>query len=129
MQYLINQPINFPTITETPGNYVVLNQNTVVNYPLTSSLFSSGITTVSVTPTGTGPMYVVDTNNNRTYGPFEVVSTLLSSQVQNVADGVLGSYQWDKVANTLTLYTQQGQVLAVYSVLEAPTVSSRQLIS
>jgi hypothetical protein len=129
VQYLINQPINFPTITETPGNYVVLNQNTVVNYPLTSSLFSSGITTVSVTPTGTGPMYVVDTNNNRTYGPFEVVSTLLSSQVQNVADGVLGSYQWDKVANTLTLYTQQGQVLAVYSVLEAPTVSSRQLIS
>jgi len=129
VQYLINQPINFPTITANPGNYVVLNQNTVVNYPLTSALFSSGVTTVSVTPTGTGPFYVVDVNNSRSYGPFEVVSTLLSAQVQSVADGVLGSYQWDKVANTLTLYTQQGQVLAVYSVLEAPTVSNRQLIS
>ncbi len=129
MQTLVNIPLTIPVQTALINAFLFLLGGATVPLVSTMSPVSSGLSTLTVTPTGTGPLFILDTQNSLSYGPYEVVVAPVSVQVQQLVDGVLGSWQWNKVTNVLTFYAQNGSVLETYTFQDSPTVSSRQLLT
>lgn len=129
MQFLVNQPCTL-LVSNNPGsNYVVLVGGVPTQTTMATGAVASGVVSLTIVPSSTGVMYVVDTSDATIFGPFNIVSKLTTDAIQTITDSVLGSWYWDKIQNTLTLYTQTGSVLATYSVQDSQTVSSRELTS
>jgi hypothetical protein len=108
--------------------YAVFSNGQVQTYALTLAQAASGITSVTVTPTGSGPMQVANVTTGVLSNVVNVVPVLSRSTLSQIQGAVLGSFMWDKAANTLTLYSLTGSVLANYTITEQPTVFSRELL-
>ena len=129
MQYLINTPMTVVLTSEATDGYTFITNGVSTPYVYTNTPVSSSVSSITFSPTAGGSLYIVDNTNNDVSGPYEIVSLLNATQLQSIADGILGSYYWDKIQNVLTLYTQSGVVLATYSVQDTEVLSSRELTS
>ncbi len=128
MESLINVPVTLLMEGTTSDNFVVYSNGSVAQFSLTASAAGTGVVSVTVTPSGTGFMQVADLTNSTVSEIVNVVNTLSSSTLNQLLGGVLGSFLWDKAANTLTLYSTSGNVLATYSITDQPTIFSRELL-
>lgn len=131
---------------------VLLNQTTYV--PVASVNLTTGLTTLPVTmfvdgrppvstPTPTvtevsGGYYYLTIQPNQSgrwdifydgklVYSFLVVTKLTSEFMSRIEDALLGSWSWDKQTGVLTLYTQTGDPLGTYSMVDSQSTSSRQL--
>lgn len=128
MQSLVNVPLSVPVNGSTPfSSYGFFINGVAQQLVGTTSAISSGLQTLTVTPTGTGELFVTDPVLSKIYGPFHIVTALTQTQIQTLIDGVLGSWQWNKVSGVLTFYAQNGSVLQTFTFQDSPTSSSRQL--
>lgn len=113
----------------SPPDLTLLLNGTVVTTPaVTFSVVSSTIPlyNFTFTPTTTG-MYILYAFG-AIQGVIHVVTQSLYTLCQNIEDEAIGSWQWDKVAGTLTMLRQNGATLATYAVIDNLTTSSRELL-
>lgn len=73
---------------------------------------------ISFVPPATGIYDVVV--DNQIVATFEIVSRNVFNFLQNIEDTSIGSWEWDKVAKTMTLLRQDGTELAKFSTDDTP---------
>jgi len=128
VETLLGSPVSFVLPGNASDSYVTFLNGSVQTYPLTTSQATSGFSTITVTPTGTGVLQVGDPVSGALTPPVNVVATLSSNLLTQIQGAVMGSFMWDKAAGTLTLYTTNGSVLSSYTISDQPTVFSRELL-
>jgi hypothetical protein len=130
----VNVPITVVMQGPSSGLPIAADLVVIMNGAINSSLTMTfadlgvhGLYTYTFTPilTGTYILYA--------YGAIQaqvnIVTQTLFSAVQNLQDEALGSWQWNKVANTLVMLKQDGTTLATYTVIDNLTESSRERTS
>lgn len=60
---------------------------------------------------------------------FEVVQKTSQKYLADISDGVIGSWQWNKVSGELVLLRVTGEVLATYRVADGSDSASREKLS
>lgn len=132
----IGQLVKVPFISKTlatgiAGSYslkVILNGvlTTIGNSAVFSEI-GNGVYSVAISFPQSGDYYLIADD--------QVISTVLVSEVTTrgmvsaILDGTLGSWRWDKVTGTYTLYGLSGQVVATYNVEDTVQFTSRQRTS
>lgn len=128
------------------------NVNTVLKVPFTSINLQTGLTsftytflkdgiTIAISPSPIfteigGGLYVITFTPSTTgvYSLFiqgEIAASInvvvkdVYTSLANIEDQALGSWSWDKVKGTMTMYKQNGTVLATFLVKDSLTIASR----
>src|ERR1022692_3884062 len=108
MQSLVNLPITIPFLSTglvtglTTFSSITLVDGTLGVYSPTYAEIGSGLYNLTFTPLSTG-LYTIFIEEVL-LPSIEVVSKTLSSQLQDISDENLGSWQWDKTTGILQLY-------------------------
>lgn len=128
IELVINTP--FSTVISGPNGIALTDQalflgSSASGLPVTvSQVGSTNVWTVSFTPAATG-LYSL-----YAFGEIKLqvqcLSKTLSSSLRDIEDEALGSWSWDKTTNILTMYRQNGSVLATHTIVDNTTVSSRE---
>jgi hypothetical protein len=85
---------------------------------------STGLYTLRYTPSATGLYCFLVTGSIFAY--VDVVTKTITTMIKNIEDEAIGSWQWDKVAGTLTMLRQDGSSLATFDVTETLTQATRE---
>lgn len=128
LEAFINVPfqtvISSPTGVGSPVPLLYLG-STATGIPITCvQQGSSGVWTATFTPTATG-VYTLVAFGQVQFRFISVVKSMYSF-LANIEDEAIGSWQWDKVANTLTMLRQDGTTLKTFTVLDSLTMASRE---
>lgn len=91
------------------------------------NIVGTNMWTVSFTPTSTGiySFYVFGTIKFR----IQCFNKSIFSLLTNIEDEALGSWSWNKTTGDLTVYRQNGSVMAIHKITDSTTESSRERIS
>lgn len=130
----VNVPVTVTMLAPSAGLPVAADLTVVQNGVITVSvpvtyldLGIRGLCNYTFTPTTSGTYILY------AYGAIQakidVVTQSLYNAVKNLQDEALGSWQWNKIAGTLTMLRQDGTNLATYTVIDSLTESSRERIS
>lgn len=113
-------------IDTLPGNvaFSLIKGNTVTPQSLPTQELVAGVLVSTFTPTQLGFQHLVV--DGRVVGDLEVVPKAYSLSLASLEDVALGSWSLDKGTGVLTLYTQQGDPLATYDVVDSVEVTSRE---
>lgn len=126
---LINvaQKIPFTSINLITGiasfAYSALKDGVTASITPTFAEIGGGLYTISFTPDSTG-VYCIFIQGEIACS-INVTDTDLHASLANIEDQALGSWSWDKVKGTMTMYRQNGTVLASYLVKDSLTAASR----
>lgn len=110
-----------------PDMVLLLNGAISSTVPTFAAVGAGPLYSFTFTPTGTG-VYILYAFG-AIQGLVNVVTQSLYTITKNIQDEAIGSWQWDKVAGTLTMLRQDGTALAQYTVTDNLTTSSRERIS
>ena len=127
----VNQPVVFTAVisgTTVPGDLALYKDGVFVSSPgiTFASLNGAGLANFTFTPASTG--FYTLYGQTSVIGTVNVVSKTSETYLQNLEDEALGSWQWDKVAGTLTMLRQDGTSLANFTVVDSLTLSSRERV-
>lgn len=133
-QTLLGQPLilafkssNLVTGKTVFSDMKILKDSVLVSNPtVTYSEIANGLYQLHYTPTSTG-IYEVFIEGNIYY--FEVVSKTINTILQDIFDGVLGSWQWNKLTGLLTAIRTNGSTLATYNIQDTPDAASKEKVS
>lgn len=108
--------------------FVVYSNGAAASFPISAALATTGVVSLTVTPSGTGYMQVANATSGFVSDIINVVGVLSTTTLSQIQGASMGSFMWDKSAGTLTLYTTTGAALASYSITDQPTIFSRELL-
>ena len=128
MESLINVPFTYLMQGATTDSFVVYSNGASASFPLSATSATTGVVSLTVTPSGTGYMQVVNASSGFVSDIVNVVGVLSTTTLSQIQGASMGSFMWDKSAGTLTLYSMTGVALASYSITDQPTVFSRELL-
>ena len=128
METLVNVPFAYLMQGATTDSFVVYSNGGIVSFPLSVALATTGVVSLTVTPSGTGYMQVMNASSGLVSDIVNVVGVLSTTTLSQIQGASMGSFMWDKSAGTLTLYTTTGATLSSYSITDQPTVFSRELL-
>ena len=78
------------------------------------------------TPTATGDYTLFIETSIAAH--ITVANKTLFTYLDNIEGGVLGSWSWDKQANTITMYSESGVVIANFNVTSSSSLVSRERV-
>ena len=134
MECTVNQPLKLGFVSTglatglTNFSYTIL-RNGLSYSPAVTPTFTEiggGLYTFNVTPDSTGEwsLFIQGSIQVR----FTVLTKTTQEIVKNIEDESLGSWSWDKVNGTLSLYKQDGSPLASFNVVDNLSTASRERI-
>lgn len=120
--FVVTYPGSGPT---TPADLALFKDGAVASVVATSSqIGTSNAWAISFTPSSTG-LYSVFAFGSIQYR-VPCVSKLSYEMLKNIEDEALGSWQWNKTSGVLSVFRQDGTLLATHSVTDTLTAASRE---
>lgn len=132
----IGQLVKVPFISKTlatgqAGSYALkVIRDGVLTTIGSSAVFSeigNGVYSVAISFPQAGDYYLIA--DDQIISIVLVSETTTRSMISAILDGTLGSWRWDKVSGSYTLYGIGGQVVATYNIEDTVQLTSRQRTS
>lgn len=128
IEALLNTSVSFPFLEGTITTLAVYKSNGVLaSTSEVISSFSNGTPNVVNLNGKSSGDYIVYINLKPIF-IFSVVKVSNSSLIADLHDEALGSWKWDKQANTLIVYRKEGDVLSNFNVTDTMTLSTKQRV-